>query len=154
MQLWQLGRTAMPDILALPDCPRNPGGPYPFVSSSAVVMPERKDGPLPRPLTEDEILEYIELFGKAAYNAVHRAGFDGVEIHAAHGYLLDQFLQDTCNKRTDQWGGSIENRTRFAWEVVRKVVSVVGEERTAIRITPFNTMQGKISSERSSPYLR
>ncbi|OCB91219.1 NADH:flavin oxidoreductase/NADH oxidase [Sanghuangporus baumii] len=142
MQLWQLGRTAMPEILSLPDCPKNPGGPYPFVSSSAVAMPERRDGPLPRPLEHEEILEYIEIFGKAAHNAVHRAGFDGVEIHAAHGYLLDQFLQDTCNKRTDQWGGSIENRTRFAWEVVKKVVSVVGEERTGIRITPFNTMQG------------
>ncbi|KAL5483540.1 hypothetical protein ACEPAI_8772 [Sanghuangporus weigelae] len=79
LQLWQLGRTAKPEILALPDCPRNPGGPYSLVSSD-VPLPDKKDASKPRPLTHEEILEYIELFGKAAHNAVHRAGFDGVEI--------------------------------------------------------------------------
>ena len=78
-------------------------------------MPERKDGPLPRPLEHDEILEYIEFFGKAVHSAVHRAGFGGVEIHVAHGYLLDQFLQDTCNKRTDQWGGRIARVSHGKW---------------------------------------
>lgn len=105
-----------------------------------------RDGPAPRPLTHEEILECIELFGEAARNAVLRAGFDGVEVHAAHGYLIDQFLHDTSNKRTDQWGGSIEGRTRFALEVVKKVVSIVGEERTGIRLSPFNTLQSEPGS--------
>ncbi|KAL5483554.1 hypothetical protein ACEPAI_8786 [Sanghuangporus weigelae] len=142
LQMWQLGRAADPEVLARPDSPSNPGGPYPFVSASDIKTPEKQDGPTPRPLTHEEILEYIELFGQAAHNAVHRARFDGVEIHAAHGYLIDQFTQDVSNKRTDVWGGSIENRTRFAREVVKKVVSVVGEERTSIRLSPFNTWQG------------
>ena len=142
MQLWQLGRTAIPKVLALPDSPQNPGGPYPLVSSSNVPLPNSKSDVIPRALTHEEVLEYIELFGTAAYNAVHRAGFDGVEIHGAHGYLVDQFLQDTANRRTDIWGGNIENRARFALEVIRKIVDVVGEERTAIRLSPFNTNQG------------
>ncbi|KAH8110896.1 NADH:flavin oxidoreductase/NADH oxidase [Phellopilus nigrolimitatus] len=140
LQMWQLGRAAVPRVLALPDSRVNPGGPYPYVSASDVPLPDTEARP--RPLTHEEILEYIELFGAAAHNAVHRAGFDGVEIHGAHGYLVDQFLQDVSNKRTDQWGGSIENRTRFALEVIKKVSSVVGEERLAIRLSPFNTWQG------------
>ena len=140
MQLWQLGRAAMPDVLAKPDSPENPGGPYPYVSSSDVPIKARTHAP-PRALTHEEILEYIELFGKAAHNAVHGAGFDGVEIHGAHGYLVDQFTQDVCNKRTDMWGGSMENRCRFALEVIKKIVSVVGEERTAIRLSPFAQFQ-------------
>lgn len=140
--MWQLGRAAQPDVLAKPDSPSNQGGPYPYVSASNVPLPERQGGPSPRPLTHDEILEYIELFGQAAHNAVHRAGFDGVEIHGAHGYLIDQFIQDVSNKRTDEWGGSIENRSRFALEVIKKVTSVVGEERTGIRLSPFSTFQG------------
>lgn len=139
MQLWQLGRASIPENLAQPDSPANPGGPYPYVSSSDVRMSGRDVSP--RPLTHEEILEYIELFGQAAHNAVHRAGFDGVEIHGAHGYLIDQFTQDVSNKRTDMWGGSIKNRTRFALEVIKKVVSVVGQERTGIRLSPFSTFQ-------------
>ncbi|KAL5532379.1 hypothetical protein ACEPAF_5949 [Sanghuangporus sanghuang] len=142
MQIWATGRAAYPDNLALPDCPENPGGPYPYVSSSAVPLPDRKDAAVPRALTHEEILEYIGLFGQAAHNAVHCAGFDGVEIHGAHGYLVDQFTQNTCNERTDQWGGSVENRCRLPLEVIRSVVSAVGEERTAIRLSPFNTFQG------------
>lgn len=142
MQLWQLGRAALPDVLAKPDSPENPGGPYPYVSSSDVPLEGRSHG-LPRPLTHDEILEYIELFGQAAHNAVLRAGFDGVEIHGAHGYLVDQFTQDVCNKRTDIWGGSMENRSRFALEVIKKIADTVGEERTAIRLSPFAQFQGK-----------
>ncbi|KAL5532373.1 hypothetical protein ACEPAF_5943 [Sanghuangporus sanghuang] len=141
MQLWALGRAAQPTIISQPDSPKNPGGPYPYVSASAIPLSTRDDGIKPRPLTNEEILEYIDLYGQAAHNAVHGAGFDGVEIHGAHGYLIDQFTQDVSNKRTDQWGGSIENRIRFALEVTKKVVSAVGEERTGIRLSPFNTFQ-------------
>ncbi|OCB91540.1 NADH:flavin oxidoreductase/NADH oxidase [Sanghuangporus baumii] len=128
LQLWQLGRTAKPEILALPDCARNPGGPYSLVSSSDIPLPDKENACKPRPLTHEEVPEYIDLFGQAAHNAVHRAGFDGVEVHSAHGYLIEQLLQDTSNKRKDQWGGSVEGRTRFVLEVVKKVVSMAGEE--------------------------
>ncbi|KAL5505006.1 hypothetical protein ACEPAH_7669 [Sanghuangporus vaninii] len=141
LQLWAIGRAAVYNVITQPDSPRNPGGPHPYVSASNIPLSTKKDNPSPRPLTYEEILEYIELYGQAAHNAVHRAGFDGVEIHGAHGYLIDQFIQDVSNKRTDQWGGNIENRTRFALEVIKKIVSVVGEERTGIRLSPFSTFQ-------------
>jgi NADPH2 dehydrogenase len=112
----------------------------PYVSASDVAL-EDHEGPL-RPLTIPEIKEYVTLYGIAASNAVHKAGFDGVEIHAANGYLLDQFLQDVSNKRTDEYGGSAENRTRFIREVVDEIVKTVGPERTAIRFSPWGTFQG------------
>src|SRR6476660_7767817 len=70
--------------------------------------------------------------------AMHSAGFDGVEVHAANGYLIDQFLRDGTNKRTDRYGGSIENRSRFLLEVVDAVTAVVGADRTGVRISPQN----------------
>ena len=97
---------------------------------------------VPRALERDEIKALVQSYVKASLYAINKAGFDGVEIHGAHGYLVDQFLQDTANRRTDIWGGNIENRARFALEVIRKIVDVVGEERTAIRLSPFNTNQG------------
>lgn len=96
----------------------------------------------PRPLIEVEIKDYITAYAKAASNAVHCAGFDGVEIHSANGYLLDQFLQTVSNKRTDRWGGDEEGRTRFAREVVDAIADAVGEDRVGIRISPWNTFQG------------
>ncbi|KAJ3551582.1 hypothetical protein NM688_g4617 [Phlebia brevispora] len=119
-------------------------GPYPLVSASDVKL---SDGTVnPRPLTSSEIKEYVQLYATAAHNAVHRAGFDGVELHGANGFLIDQFLQDVSNKRTDEYGGSIENRSRFALEVIDAVVGKVGEERTAIRLSPwggYNEMRMK-----------
>ena len=99
--------------------------------------------PVPRPLTEAEIKEYIAAYANAASNAVHRAGFDGVEIHNAGGYLPDQFLQSVSNKRTDRWGGDEEGRTRFSREIVDAVVDAVSEDRVAIRVSPWSTFQGK-----------
>ena len=81
-------------------------------------------------------------FADAARNAVHGAGCDGIELHAAHGYLIDQFLQDVSNTRTDEYGGSIENRARFALEVVDAVAGAVGQCKTAIRLSPWNKYQG------------
>lgn len=89
-----------------------------------------------------EIKEYVEWYAGAAKNAV-KAGFDGVEVHGAGGYLIDQFLQDLSNKRTDEYGGSIENRARFALEVMDAVVAAVGAKRSAIRFSPWQTYQGK-----------
>jgi NADPH2 dehydrogenase len=82
------------------------------------------------------------LYAKAARNAIE-AGFDGVEIHGANGYLLDQFLQSESNKRTDEYGGSIQNRIRFPLEVVDAVVKAVGADRTGVRISPWSEFQGK-----------
>ncbi|GAM33338.1 N-ethylmaleimide reductase [Talaromyces pinophilus] len=96
----------------------------------------------PRMLTEDEIRQYINDYVSAAENAVERVGFDGVEIHGANGYLIDQFIQTTVNQRTDEWGGSVENRSRFVQEVTKAVVEAVGADRTAIRLSPFSTFQG------------
>lgn len=141
-QLWHLGRAGYPDPVgsggAIPDDKFN----YEkdFVSASNVPMYE--GGPAPRPLTEEEIWATINDYATAARNAVEKGGFDGVEIHAAHGYLIDQFTQDTSNKRTDQWGGSIENRARFAIEVSKAVVKAVGVERVGIRLSPWSNFQG------------
>ncbi|KAK0199331.1 hypothetical protein DFS33DRAFT_1268691 [Desarmillaria ectypa] len=128
-QLWALGRTA--DYNALWE--EDPSLPY--VAPSAIPL-SGKDK-VPRPMTLDEIHECIQLYSQAAADAVNKAGFDGVEIHGAHGYLVDQFLQDAANKRTDEYGGSIENRARFGLEVVDAVVKAVGAKRTAIRLSPW-----------------
>ncbi len=90
----------------------------------------------------DEIKEYSGIYAQAALNAV-KAGFDGAEINGALGHLLDQFTRDAANTRTDEYGGSIENRARFPLEVIEAVVKAVGAERTAYRISPWNGWQGK-----------
>ena len=88
-----------------------------------------------------EIKQYAQWYATAAKNAVQGAGFDGVEVHGANGYLVDQFLQDNTNQRTDEYGGSIENRARFALEVVDAVVAAVGETKAAIRLSPWSLFQ-------------
>ncbi|CAE6434971.1 unnamed protein product [Rhizoctonia solani] len=135
MQLWALGRAAEPEVL------KRDG--HPYISSSASVL-ERKGYPnvTPRELTKAEIQKYIGYYAQAARNAVFGAGFDGVEIHGANGYLVDQFTQDTCNQRTDEYGGSIEKRSRFALEVVAAVSEAVGAKRTGIRFSPWGKFQG------------
>ncbi|KAK7730618.1 hypothetical protein SLS57_001448 [Botryosphaeria dothidea] len=141
VQMWALGRVAQPvgpGGTATPDETfEYEGG---VVSASAVAVGEGY--PVPRELREEEIWGFVEDFGRAARNAVEVAGFDGVEIHGAHGYLVDQFTQDTCNKRTDAWGGSIEKRSRFAIEVSKAVAAAIGPDRTGIRLSPWNTVQG------------
>ena len=95
-----------------------------------------------------EIKEYVQSYATAAANAVHGAGFDGVEIHGANGYLIDQFLQDVTNKRTDKYGGSVENRARFALEVVHAIVEKVGAEKVGIRLSPWSAFMGAYASPR------
>ncbi|KAK5175387.1 uncharacterized protein LTR77_000526 [Saxophila tyrrhenica] len=133
LQLWALGRTANPEV-------KEKEGTGDVVSSSDT--PENSDKPEPRPLKEEEIQEYIKDYATAAKNAVEGAGFDGVEIHGANGYLIDQFSQSVCNQRTDMWGGSIENRSRFGLEVAKAVVDAVGANKTGIRLSPWSTFQG------------
>ncbi|KAF8120886.1 hypothetical protein EV363DRAFT_1438092 [Boletus edulis] len=102
--------------------------PSPYVSASPFALTGHEKAP--RPLTETEIYDYTPAYAKAASDAAHEAGFDGVEIHSTHGYLLNQFLQ--------QWGGEEEGRTRFAREVIDAVVDAVGEDRVGIYICPWS----------------
>ncbi|KAL0573441.1 hypothetical protein V5O48_008513 [Marasmius crinis-equi] len=140
LQIYALGRAADPEILERMGLP--------FVSASDIPISPRPSDALaqsvqrPQSLTKEGIEEYIRSFAEAASNAVWKAGLDGVEVHAAGGYLIDQFLQDVSNSRTDEYGGSIENRARFGLRVVEAVVRAVGEERTGIRISPWNTYLG------------
>ncbi|KAI0039525.1 FMN-linked oxidoreductase [Auriscalpium vulgare] len=131
MQLWALGRAADPTVLAAEG--------HALVGPSAVPL---EGFPVPRALTSDEIRAYIRQYAEAAGRAVEEAGCDGVEVHAANGYLLDQFLHDTANARDDEWGGGVEGRIRFAWEVVKAVVERVGEERVGVRVSPWSRFQG------------
>ena len=102
----------------------------------------RSEVVVPHELTTAEIKEYSQLYSKAASNAIE-AGFDGVEVHAAHGYLPDQFLQTVTNERTDEYGGSVDNRVRFPLEVLNAVVQAIGAERTSVRISPWSKFEGK-----------
>jgi NADPH2 dehydrogenase len=138
LQMWALGRAAEPETL------EKEGG-YPYVSASNVPMDNAKVSP--RPLSRDEIKQYVQDFAKAAKNAI-AAGADGVELHAANGYLPDQFLNEIANTRTDEYGGSIENRARFVLEIVDALIEVVGANRIGIRFSPwseFGSMHHEIS---------
>jgi len=132
LQLWHVGRVSDPVYLdgKFPVAPsaEAPGG---FVSG---IRPQ-KSFVTPRALELSEIPAIVNEFRVAAGNAL-KAGFDGVEIHGANGYLLDQFLQDGSNKRTDVYGGSIENRARLMLEVVDAVVSVCGAARVGLHLSP------------------
>ena len=130
LQIWAPGRAADPAVLGQE-------GNFDVVAPSPISV----DNNVPRELTVAEIKEYVKLFSKAASNAI-KAGFDGVEIHAANGYLLDQFLQSVSNERTDDYGGSVDNRVRFPLEVIKAVVEEIGAERTAVRISPWSTFRG------------
>ena len=131
MQLWALGRAANGKNLYKEFGKK-------VVSASDIPF---DGGDKPTPLTEEEIWKFVELYKQAALNAIE-AGFDGVEIHGANGYLIDQFQQDTSNNRTDAWGGSVEKRARFGLEVAKAVVGAVGAERTGIRLSPYSQFQG------------
>jgi NADPH2 dehydrogenase len=133
LQLWALGRAAAPSVLK-----KELGESAKVVSASNIPF---EGGATPTGLTDAEIKEYIGLYAQAAKNAVE-AGFDGVEIHGANGYLIDQFTQDVSNDRTDAWGGSVEKRAAFAIEVSKAVIAEVGADRTGIRLSPFSEFQG------------
>jgi N-ethylmaleimide reductase len=96
-----------------------------------------KDYETPRELTVREIKQIITDYGQAAKNAI-KAGFDGVELHAANGYLPNQFLADNANKRTDAYGGSVENKIRFVLEVMQELIVAVGGDKVGIKLSPFH----------------
>lgn len=139
LQLWHVGRISDPFYLN----GATPIAPSAIAANGHVnLLRPLKDFVQPRALTLDEIPMVVEEFGIGAENA-KLAGFDGVEIHGANGYLLDQFLQDISNKRQDRYGGSIENRARFMLEVTDRVVSVWGAGRVGMHLAPrgdYNSM--------------
>jgi N-ethylmaleimide reductase len=141
LQLWHTGRISHPDLH---------GGELPVAPSA--IKPEgqaftkdgMKDHVTPRALETDEIPPIVQDYAKAAANA-KAAGFDGVEVHSANNYLLEQFVRDSTNHRDDRYGGSIENRLRFPLAVVDAVVDVWGSDRVGIRLSPATTQPGETS---------
>ena len=135
LQLWHVGRISHPSL--------QPGGTLPVAPSAiqpkgqAYTYEGLKPFVTPRALETDEISEVIAQYRHGAQLAT-MAGFDGVEIHAANGYLPDQFLRDGTNQRTDRYGGSFENRARFLLETVEAVIAVWGSQRVGVRISPTN----------------
>ncbi len=141
-QLWHMGRQVHSSVIG--------GQP---VSSSATqteghmhTYEGRQPSEVARPLTLDEFPRLLEDYARATENAL-AAGFDGVQIHAANGYLIDQFLRDNANFRDDIYGGSIDNRTRLLREVATRVASVAGADRTSVRLSPNGASQGVDDSD-------
>ncbi|KAL3141539.1 hypothetical protein ABBQ32_004789 [Trebouxia sp. C0010 RCD-2024] len=152
LQLWHTGRASSVDY--------QPGG-KPMPSSTSKPIPGKEytiftpdgskqaafeDLPPPRAVAISEIPGLVDLYRVGARNSM-KAGFDGVEIHGAHGYLIDQFLKESINDRTDEYGGSIENRCRFCIEVVKAVVDEVGSDVVGIRLSPFTEFYGAYESD-------
>ena len=142
-QLWHMGRIVHPYYL----------GGEPPVSASATRAPGHahtpegtKDFETARPLRLDEMPRLIDDYGLAAENA-KKAGFDGVQLHAANGYLIDQFLRNGTNLRDDSYGGSVENRARLLGEVTERLVSIWGADRVSVRLSPNGDSQGTDDSD-------
>ncbi|MFQ6022567.1 MAG: alkene reductase [Acidiferrobacterales bacterium] len=144
VQLWHVGRISHPSL--------QPGGALPVAPSA--IKPEGKvftyEGlrpfVTPRALETDEMADIVKQYRAAAEYALE-AGFDGVEIHAANGYLLDQFLRDGPNRRTDNYGGSLENRVRLLLEVTDSVTGIWGSDRVGVRISPLGSFNSMFDSQ-------
>ncbi|KAI8049118.1 uncharacterized protein B0P05DRAFT_563790 [Gilbertella persicaria] len=136
LQLWHLGRAGSSSLNSNREQ---------IVSASAIPIPgKRPNGKpyeTPRALETHEVKELVKTYRQAAINAIE-AGFDGVEIHSANGYLLDQFINSSTNKRTDEYGGNVQNRTRLSLEIADAIVDAIGADRTAIRFSPNGSFQG------------
>ncbi|MFI6486224.1 alkene reductase [Streptomyces sp. NPDC050564] len=149
VQLMHVGRISHPDNTPHGRQPVAPSAVTPdgvmFTMSGPQAMPE------PRPLTADEVAETVQDYRRAAAAAI-AAGADGVEIHGANGYLIHQFLSSNANQRTDQYGGSIDNRIRFAIEVAAAVADEIGSERTGFRISPGNPFNDITEDDTESLY--
>jgi N-ethylmaleimide reductase len=143
MQIWHAGRAAHPAL--------NMGAEN--IAPSAIAIEgeiHTADGKVahvvPREITVSEIPGLVQAYAQAAKNAIE-AGFDGVEVHGANGYLIDQFLRDAANHRSDNYGGSIENRARFLCEVLSAVCDAIGADRVGVRLSPLNSYNSMIDSD-------
>lgn len=146
VQLWHVGRVSHPYF----HDGKKPPAPSAIKPEAMAFTPDGfKPAPEPRAMSGEEIKETVEDFRKAAARS-KKAGFDGAQIHGANGYLIEQFLHSSANQRTDEYGGSIENRARFLFEVIDAVAGEIGEERTSLRLSPsnlFNTGNDSDSKE-------
>jgi len=143
LQIWHVGRVAHSSF--------QPGGALPVAPSAVPIagngmLAMTADGKVvpyetPRALETGEVRQIVEAFRQAAANAM-KAGFDGVEIHGANGYLIEQFLQSHTNLRTDQYGGSIENRARLLMEITQAAIDVWGADRVGVRLSPYGVANG------------
>lgn len=147
LQIFHTGRIALPDLL--------PANAQPVAPSAVAAAGQNytdagmKDFAVPRPLETEEVKAIVKDFAAAARNAIE-AGFDGIEIHGANGYLIQQFLSTNVNLRTDEYGGSVENRSRFLLEIVDAIVAEIGWERTGLRLSPggeFNDIKENDAEE-------
>ncbi|AQL38548.1 alkene reductase [Pseudomonas syringae] len=149
VQLWHVGRVSHVDL--------QPGGAAPVAPSAIRAQTKTfvnnafTDVSEPRALELSELPGIVNDFSQAAANAIE-AGFDGVEIHGANGYLLDQFIKDSANVRTDAYGGSVGNRARLLLEVITAVVKEIGAQRTGVRISPVSPANGVASSDPQPQY--
>jgi N-ethylmaleimide reductase len=153
-QLWHVGRVSHPD---------NIGGQQP-ISSSALKAENVKvfvdngnepgfvDVVIPREMSKADIEHVIGEYRQAALNAIE-AGFDGIELHAANGYLINQFIDSEANNRTDEYGGSIENRLRFLGEVVAAMTQAIGADRVGVRLAPFTSLNGTVDATPIDTYI-
>ncbi|WP_028025123.1 alkene reductase [Enterovibrio calviensis] len=154
-QVWHVGRVTHPD---------NIGGKQP-ISSSALKAENVKvfidngtdatgfvDVVEPREMSKDDIKHVIGEYRQAALNAIE-AGFDGIELHAANGYLVNQFIDSEANNRTDEYGGSIENRLRFLKEVIEAMTDAIGADRVGVRLAPFTSLNGTVDSSPVETYV-
>lgn len=149
LQLWHVGRVSHPDFHGgqLPVAPSA----IPF-SGQAFTLSGPKDAVTPRALEKAEIQAIVADFKKAA-DLAKQAGFDGVEVHGANGYLPAQFLEDGSNKRADEYGGSLQNRARFLLEIVKSVMEVWPPDRISVRLSPRNPFSGMSDSDPEKTYL-
>ncbi|WP_375749086.1 alkene reductase [Vibrio sp. HN007] len=153
-QLWHVGRVTHP---------ANIGGQQPISSSALkaenvkVFIDDGSNAPgfvdvvEPRAMTKEDIKNVIADYRQAALNAIE-AGFDGIELHAANGYLVNQFIDSEANNRTDEYGGSIENRLRFLKEVVTAMTEAIGADRVGVRLAPFTSLNGTVDSNPVETY--
>ncbi|WP_117233014.1 alkene reductase [Vibrio maerlii] len=153
-QLWHVGRVTHP---------ANIGGEQPISSSALkaegvkVFIDDGNNAPgfvdvvEPRAMTKEDIKIVVEQYRQAALNAIE-AGFDGIELHAANGYLVNQFIDSEANNRTDEYGGSVENRLRFLGEVVTAMSEAIGSDRVGVRLAPFTTLNGAVDANPVETY--
>jgi len=152
MQIFHTGRIALPDFL--------PGNAQPVAPSAVRANGKNytdegmKEFVTPREITREEIAQTVRDFGDAATNAI-TAGFDGVELHSASGYLVQQFLTTNVNLRTDEYGGSIENRTRFLFEILEAMTTAIGAHRVSVKFSPqivFNDIE-ELDADEVYPFI-
>jgi N-ethylmaleimide reductase len=144
LQLWHVGRISHPSLQPDGQLPVAPSAIRP--AGEAVTGEGMQPFVTPRALAAEELPEIVQQYVQASRNALE-AGFDGVEIHAANGYLIDQFLRDGSNRRTDAYGGSLQNRARLLQEVTTAVCAAVGADRVGVRLSPENSFNDMYDSE-------